>query len=214
MLGPLALQVTDIPGNPNGALCFGWNFPLVLGGLTFENRGQLGLYIYLLLRSQLYKPEVKMIKRLVGHQLIQQNRCRGRAASQCGRNQWVLNRECYENHMFINGGTILVNQDTNPEFSQDTSDHLRFIFFFEGHVWVERSSETVSTEFANLNVSMVFGWLRLQYSNLLHEKNASFHVTSDLKLCWLFDVILFYWLGDEPWKSHFLWGNQGRQLPG
>ena len=28
-------------------------------------------------RSQLYKPELKMIKRLVGHQLIQQNRCPG-----------------------------------------------------------------------------------------------------------------------------------------
>lgn len=28
-------------------------------------------------RSQLYKPELKMIKRLVGHQLIQQNRSPG-----------------------------------------------------------------------------------------------------------------------------------------
>ena len=35
----------------------------------------LGLLV--LLRSQLYKPEVKMIKRLVGHQLIQQNRSPG-----------------------------------------------------------------------------------------------------------------------------------------
>ena len=36
--------------NPNGAPCFGWSLGLVFGGLTFKNRGKigvLGMYIYI-----------------------------------------------------------------------------------------------------------------------------------------------------------------------